>query len=127
MYNLQDANTMLPIEDHWAIGKIWSMDQRLGVAQTIIIGNDTRIRNISFKHNISTETCIIEANNNINSRIYAVNDTPGNKTDQSQYFSKLGGISMMLLILKCVIRHHGITQGSIQAGLDWKKACVIGK
>ena len=58
----------------------------------------------------------------INSRIYAVYDTPGNRTDQSPYRSELGGISMMLLILQCGVRYHGITQGSIHFGLDGKKA-----
>ena len=72
----------------------------------------------SFKHNRGTVACIIEASNNINSRIYA----PGNETEQSPYRSELGGISMMLIILQCVIKYHDITQGSIQLGLDRKKA-----
>ena len=63
-----------------------------------------------FKLIRGTVACIIEANNDINPRIYAVHDTPGNKIDQSPYHSELGGISMMLFILQCVIRYHGIKQ-----------------
>ena len=113
---------MLHIEDHRAIGKMWSTDQEFAVAYTIITGQATGISDGTFKYNRGTVACIIEANNNINSHIYAVYDTPGNKTDQSPYRSEIGEFSMMLLILQCVIRYHGITQGSIQLGLDGKKA-----
>ena len=82
----------------------------------------TGISDGSFKHNRGTAACILEANNDSNSRIYAVHDTPGNSTDQSPYRSELGGISMMLLIIQGVIRYHGITKGSIKLGLDGKKA-----
>ena len=101
---------------------MWSENQGLAVAKTIIIGNATGISDGSFKHNRGIVTSIIEANNNINSRIYVVHDTPSNKTDQFPYRSELGGISMMLLILQYVIRYLGIRQGSIQLGLDRKKA-----
>ena len=75
----------------------------------------------SFKNNRWTAACIIEANKNNNSRIYAVCDTHGNSTDQSPYRSELGGIYMMMLVIQGVIRYHGITQGSIELGLDGKK------
>ena len=101
---------------------MWSKDQEFAVAHTIITGQATGISDGTFKYNSGIEACIIEANNNINSHIYAVYDTPGNKTDQSPYRSEIGEFSMMLLILQCVIRYHGITQGLIQLGLDGKKA-----
>ena len=100
---------------------MWSQDQGLVVAQAITKGNATGISDGSFKHNRGTAACIIEANNNNNnSRVCAVHDTPGNSTDQSPYRSELGGISMMLLIIQGVIRYYGITQGSIELGLDGK-------
>ena len=101
---------------------MWSTDQGFAVAQVIITGQATGISDGTFKYNRDTVACIIEFNNNINSHIYAVYDTPGNKTDQSPYRSEIGEFSMMLLILQCVIRYHGITQRSIQLGLDGKKA-----
>ena len=85
------------------------MDQRSAVSQIIITGKAKVIGDDSFKDNRGTAVCIIEANNNINSRIYAVHNTPGNRIEQSSYRSELGGISMLLLILQCVIRYHGIT------------------
>ena len=85
------------------------------------IGRATEISDGSFKNNRGTASCTIEANNNNNSRIYAVHDTPGNITDQSPYRSELGGISMMLLVRQCDIRYYGITQCSIQLGLDRKR------
>lgn len=51
-----------------------------------------------------------------------MHDTAGDNTDQSLYSLELGGISMVLLIIQCVIRCQGITQGSIKLGLDRKKA-----
>ena len=120
--SLQEATYLLPIEVHWAIDKMWSHDQGFAVAHTIKTGTATGISDGSFKKNRGTAACIIEANKNNNSRIYAVYDTPGNRTDQSLYRSKLDGISMLLLIIQCVIRYHGITQGSIQLGLDGEKA-----
>ena len=99
---------MLPIEDHRAIGKMWSTDQEFAVAYTIITGQATGISDGTFKYNRGTVACIIEANNNINSHIYAVYDTPGNKTDQFPYRPELGGISMILLLLQYVIRCHDI-------------------
>ena len=91
------------------------------MAQAITKGTATGISDGSFKHNRGTAACIVEANNDSNSRIYAVHDTPGNSTDQSPYRSELGGISMMLLIIQGVLRYHGITKGSIKLGLDGKK------
>ena len=85
-------------------------------------GTATGISDGPFKNNRDTTACIIEANNNNNSRIYAVHDTPRNITDHSPYRSELGGISMMLLILQYVVCYHGITQCSIQLGLDGKKS-----
>ena len=95
---------------------MWSQDQGLAVAQSITKRKATGISDGSFKHNRGTTACIIEANNNNNSRIYAVYDTPGNSTDQSPYRSELGGISMLLLIIQGVIRYYDITQGSIEHG-----------
>ena len=120
--SLHDTKVLLPIEDHWAISKMRSTDQILAVAKTILSGNATQISNGSFKNNRGTVACIVEANNDTNSRIYAMYDTPGNKIDQSPYRSELGRISMVLLILQCVIRCHSIKLGSVQVGLDGKQA-----
>ena len=105
------------------------MDQGLTVLQVIVSGNTTGIRQGSFENNRGTAACIIEANKDINSRIYVVHDTPGNKIDQFPYRPELGGISMILLLLQYVIRCHDIKQRSIQLGLDGEKAMeqAIGK
>ena len=58
-----------------------STDQGFAVAQAIITGTAMRMRDGSFKNNRGTVACIIESNYNINTRIYAVHDTPRNKTD----------------------------------------------
>ena len=85
----QDANTLLSIEDHWEISKVWSTDQGLEVAQAIVFGNTTGISYGSFKNNRGTTTYIIKTNKDRNSRIYAVHDTTGNKLDQSPYRSEI--------------------------------------
>ena len=99
---------------------MWSQDQGFAVAHAIKTETTTGISDGSFKNNRGTASYNIKANNNNNSRIYVVHDTPGNITDQSPYPSELRGISMMLLVLQCVVYYHGITQGSIQLGLDGK-------
>ena len=39
--NLQDVKQLLPIEDHWEISKMWSMDQELVVAQEMVSDHAT--------------------------------------------------------------------------------------
>ena len=85
----QDTNTLLHIEDHWEISKVWSTDQGLEVAQIIVFGNTTGIIYGFFKNNSGSTTYIIKTNNDINLRIYAVYDTTGNKLDQSPYRSEI--------------------------------------
>ena len=79
------------------------MNQGIVVAKAIASGNTTGISFGSFKQYRDTVMCIIEANNDIKSRIYAVHDTLGNKIDQFSYHSELGGVSMILIILQCII------------------------
>ena len=57
---------------------------------------------------------IIEANNNIKSKIYTVHNTLGNKTYQSPYQLELGCI---LIMPRC----HITNQGSIELVLDGKQ------
>ena len=76
------------------------MNQGIVVAKAIASGNATGISFGSFKQHRDTAVCIIEANNDIKSRIYAVHDTLGNKIDQSPYYSELGGVSIIVLILQ---------------------------
>ena len=66
------------------------MDQGLAVAKAVVSGTGTGISGESFKQYRGTVAGIIEANNDINSRIYDVHNTPGNKTDQYPYLSELG-------------------------------------
>ena len=120
--SLQDAKILLPIEYHWVIDKMLSTDQELVVAQAIITGKAAGISEVSFKNNRGTVVFIIEANSDMNLHIYAEHDTSGNKSDQSPYCLELGRISMMLLIIQCVIRYYGFTQGSLQLGLDGKES-----
>ena len=47
--NLQDVKQLLPIEDHWEISKMWSMDQELVVAQEMVSDHATGISDGSFK------------------------------------------------------------------------------
>ena len=55
------------------------MDQGKDLAKVIVSGNTTGISDGYFKQRRLTEACIIESNNNMTSRIYAVPDKPGNK------------------------------------------------
>lgn len=57
---------------------------------------------------------IIEANNNIESKIYTVHNAPGNKTYKSPYRLELGCI---LIMPRCYITN----QGSIELVLDGKQ------
>ena len=100
---------------------MWSQDQGKAIANAIQLGNATGISDGSYKNNRGTAACVTEENNNEDSRIYAVHDTPGEMSDQSPYRSKLGGISMMLAILRCIVQCYGITKGSTRLGLDGKK------
>ena len=65
------------------------MDQGLAVAQAVVSGTGTGISGESFKQYRGTVAGIIEANNDINSRIYDVHNTPGKKTEQYPYLSEL--------------------------------------
>ena len=65
---------------------------------------------------------ILEDNKHIESRIYVVRNTPGSESDQYPHRLKLGGISMMLVIIKCIIHCHKIKNSLIHLVLDEKKA-----
>ena len=121
-HDLDTARKALPIDDQWAINKLLSDDQGAKVARAIQIGEATGISDGSFKNKRGTAACIIEANKDTSSRIYAFHDTPGRPTDQSPYRSELSGISMMLAVIKCVLMCHKVTSGSIALGLDGEKA-----
>lgn len=55
------------------------MDQGKDVAKVIVSGNTTGVSDGYFKQHRVTEACVIEANNNMTSRIHAVPYKPGNK------------------------------------------------
>ena len=97
--SLHKDRTQLPIEDHWKIKKMWSMDKRIAVSKAITPDNAMGISDISFKQHRGLIACILDANTNIQSRIYDVHDTLGNQTDQYQYQLGLRGISMMLVLI----------------------------
>ena len=93
-----------------------SEDQGAKVARAIQRGEATGISDGSYKNRRGAAACIIEANKDTSSRIYALHDTPGRPTDQSPYISELSGISMMLAVIKCVLMCHKVTSGSIAFG-----------
>lgn len=49
------------------------------MAKVIVSGNTTGVSDGYFKQHRVTEACVIEANNNMTSRIHAVPYKPGNK------------------------------------------------
>ena len=119
---LQEAKDLLPQDDQWDISNMWLQDQGKEIANAIQLGNATGLSDGSYKNNRGTAACVMEENNNEDSRIYAVHDTPGEMSNQSPYRLELGGISMMLAMLRCIVQYYGITKGSIRLGLDGKKA-----
>ena len=121
-HDLATAKQSLPTDDQWAINEMFSEDQGAKVARAIQRGDATGISDGSYKNKRGTAACIIEANKDTSSRIYALHDTPGRQTDQSPYRSELSGISMMLAVIKCVLMCHKVTSGSIALGLDGEKA-----
>lgn len=61
---LNEANTMLPIDDQLTIDNMWSQDQDKAVAKAITLGRATGFRDGSYTNNRSTVACIVEENNN---------------------------------------------------------------
>ena len=52
--SLQEENQLLPVEDHWTISKMWSIDQGLAVVKTIIYGTTIEISDGLFKQHRGT-------------------------------------------------------------------------
>ena len=73
---VQEAKDLLPQDDQWAISNMWSQDQGKAIANAIYWGNAIGISDGSYKNNRGTTACVMEENNNDDSRIYAVHDTP---------------------------------------------------
>ena len=79
--DLETAKQSLPKEDQWAINKMFAEDQGSKVAKAIQRGDATGISDGSYKNKRDIVTCIIEANRDTSSRIYALHDTPGRQRD----------------------------------------------
>ena len=76
-HDLATAKKSLPTDDQWAINEMFSDDQEEKVAKAIQCGDATGISDGSYKNKRGTAACIIEANKDTSSRIYAFHDTPG--------------------------------------------------
>ena len=90
------------------------MDHGTTVEKIITSGNNTGISDGSFKQHRDIPSCMLEADNTIQSIIYSVHNKPGNQIDQSPYLSELQDISMMLVVIQCVISSRRIKKGSIR-------------
>ena len=73
---LQEAKDLLPHDDQWTISNMWSQDQGKAIANAIQLGNATGISDGSYKNNRGIAACVMGENNNDDSRIYTVHDTP---------------------------------------------------
>lgn len=62
----------------------------------------------SFKDQRGAVACNLEANKDASSRIYVLHEAPSDSSDQPPYRSELGEISMMLAVIQCIIKCHGI-------------------
>ena len=78
---MEHVAAVLDSRERFMDGMIARRDRMSSCEVVTEIGRATEISDGSFKNNRGTASCTIEANNNNNSRIYAVHDTPGNITD----------------------------------------------
>ena len=73
--NLATSKKSLPMDNQWAINEMFTEDQGAKVAIAIKQGEATGISDGSYKNKKGTAACIVEANIDTSSRIYALHDT----------------------------------------------------
>lgn len=59
---LQEAKQWLPVDDIWAINKMWSANQGYIVPEALRKGEATGISDGFYKNKRDTKACIIETN-----------------------------------------------------------------
>ena len=115
---------LLPAADKWAIAQISLPDGGAGLAQSILHGTAIAVSDGSFKDNRGTAGFILEDRDNpsAEARAIGVNTVPGSLEDHSSYRSEISGVSGIVSTVECICAAYGITEGSIEAGLDGDQA-----
>ena len=122
--DFERERTLLPAADQWAIAQISLPDGGVGLARSIVQGSAIAVSDGSFKDGRGTAGFILEDPDNPNdeSRAIGVNTVPGSLEDHSAYRSEISGVSGIVSTTECICAAHGVTDGTIEVGLDGDQA-----
>ena len=109
----------LPETVNWAILNSWVDDQGEYLAESIRQGTAIAVSDGSchLVEQFSTSAFIMEGPDSQH-RWKGVNVTPGMAKDHCSYRSELSGIYAIIVATQVLCRHHSITSGSVEVGVD---------
>jgi hypothetical protein len=117
--------------DQWAIQEITVTDSRRATTQAICEGTAIAVSDGSYRNERGTAAFILEISDYFEEQecIVGVNSIPGEPEDHTSYRSELRGVSGVIETVNIVCKVHGITEGSIEVGLDGDQAMknIFGK
>jgi hypothetical protein len=122
--DFEQQRSLLPAADQRAILQISLPDGGVGLAHSLSKGTAIAVSDGSFKDGRDTAAFILEDSECPceASRAIGVNTVPGSVENHSAYRSEISGVSGVVATVNCACAAHGVTEDSIEVGLDGEQA-----